>query len=112
MSGKSSPTPSERSTVSTVSMRSLSSSVVSSVASSKTEEQPPIFAKARAEAYWGRIDRWERERPGGLDGTRGEWIDECVTRMLAVCEAEGFEVDDEQQLRDDVFDFVRSLSWE
>ncbi len=113
MSGISSPTPSERSTTSAVSLRSMSSSVVrrTNSASSRSEKTVSLFAQMRHRVRWQKIDRWEQEPFYGEFATRGEWIDECVSRMLAICKREGFGVDDEQQLRDDVFDFVRSLSW-
>jgi hypothetical protein len=42
--------------------------------------------------------------------TRGDWVDDTLSRLLAVCDGLGFVVQDDQQLRDDVFDLVRSLS--
>jgi len=43
--------------------------------------------------------------------TRGELIDCWVSNLIAVCAAAGFEIENEQALRDDVFDYVRSVSY-
>jgi len=43
--------------------------------------------------------------------TRGEVIDDWVSNLISICVAAGFEIDDTQSLRDDVFDYVRSVSY-
>lgn len=43
--------------------------------------------------------------------TRGGLIDDWVSDLIDICAAAGFEIDDTQSLRDDVFDYVRSVSY-
>jgi len=52
-----------------------------------------------------------QEEGGGIMLTRGEVIDDWVGSLITICAAAGFEIDDEQALRDDVFDYVRSVSY-
>lgn len=43
--------------------------------------------------------------------TRGDAVDDWVSDLIAICVRMGFEIDDEQSLRDDVFDYIRSVSY-
>ena len=46
-----------------------------------------------------------------VSGTRGELIDDWVSELIDICVAAGFEIDDTQSLRDDIFDYVRLVSY-
>jgi hypothetical protein len=70
---------------------------------------------AHREQHWSAINRWEQTRVQEegvrMSATRGDTIDDWVSSLIAICAAAGFEIDDEQSLRDDVFDYVRSVSY-
>jgi len=70
---------------------------------------------ARRQQYWSTISRWEQtrllEEEVPIMKTRGEVIDDWVSNLIYICAAAGFEIDDTQSLRDDVFDYVRSVSY-
>ena len=72
------------------------------------------FHAAMLHRRWCSVDRWENARIHAHDTptpvTRGEWIDALLSKLLDACAQHEFSVSNDQQLRDDVFDFVRSLS--
>lgn len=70
---------------------------------------------AYREQHWSSISRWEQtqiqEEGRPVMATRGDAVDDWVSDLIAICVRMGFEIDDEQSLRDDVFDYIRSVSY-
>jgi len=75
------------------------------------------FAKAVAARHWSRIDRWENENirvsKEQITQSRGEWIDDFLNTLLSICDNYGFSVlhEEEQELRDELFDYIKSVSY-
>ena len=75
------------------------------------------FAKAVAARHWSRISRWESENifnsQEGVPQSRGEWINGFLNTLLSICANYGFSVlrEEEQELRDELFDYIKSVSY-
>ncbi len=75
------------------------------------------FAKAVAARHWSRIIKWESENicisQEGVPQSRGEWIDDFLNTLLSICDNYGFSVlrEQEQELRDELFDYIISVSY-
>ena len=76
--------------------------------------QPSGFTNVISAAYWTRINKWENDYINEHTVLRrGEWIDDFLSRLLSICKNEGFSVktEDEQELRDELFDYIKSVSY-
>ena len=75
------------------------------------------FAGALNAAYWARLQKWEDENvkpPGsGHPVSRGEWVNALLDTLLGICDSYGYSprAGQEQQLRDELFDYVKSVSF-
>ena len=75
------------------------------------------YAKAVAARHWHRVSRWESENicisQERVSQSRGEWINDFLNTLLSICENYGFSVlrDQEQELRDELFDYIKSVSY-
>lgn len=77
------------------------------------EQRSHKWHLAHREKHWSAVNRWEKSivTTNGGFCTRGELIDYWVSDLISICTSMGFEIDNEQTLRDDVFDYVRSVSY-
>ena len=75
------------------------------------------FAEALAARHWSRISRWENENicilQDQVTQSRGQWINEFLNTLLSICNNYGFGVlgEQEQELRDELFDYIKSVSY-
>ena len=88
---------------------------ISNKQNSNTKLKTP-FSNVISARYWANVDKWEKapiQNPtitNALAITRGEWIDHNLNLLLEQCHRLGYVAEDDQGLRDELFDFMRSVS--
>lgn len=117
------PTPPPSTLSSRRSSTASSASVLSGITKKPTTDPELLLLQQRSrkwyvahrEQHWSAVSRWEQTRMQEegvpVSATRGDAVDDWVSDLIAICAAAGFKIDNEQTLRDAVFDYVRSVSY-